>query len=30
MLSHTYRSAAAQPRLLIPVVLVMMYNRWNQ
>ncbi|CAO2183300.1 unnamed protein product [Urochloa humidicola] len=26
---ETVRSAAAQPRLLIPVVLVMMYNRWN-
>ncbi|KAL5656001.1 hypothetical protein ACJX0J_035320, partial [Zea mays] len=27
---ETVKSAAAQPRLLIPVVLVMMYNRWNQ
>ncbi|KAL6614753.1 hypothetical protein ACP70R_037023 [Stipagrostis hirtigluma subsp. patula] len=27
---ETVRSAAAQPRLLIPVVLVMMYNRWNE
>lgn len=27
---HAYRSAAAQPRLLIPVALVMMYNRWNE
>lgn len=26
---ETIKSAAAQPRLLIPVVLVMMYNRWN-
>ncbi|PUZ55403.1 hypothetical protein GQ55_5G209200 [Panicum hallii var. hallii] len=26
---ETVKSAAAQPRLLIPVVLVMMYNRWN-
>ncbi|KAL6845304.1 hypothetical protein ACP4OV_024799 [Aristida adscensionis] len=27
---ETVRSAAAQPRLLIPVALVMMYNRWNE
>ncbi|KAK3161545.1 hypothetical protein QOZ80_1BG0078440 [Eleusine coracana subsp. coracana] len=27
---ETVKSAAAQPRLLIPVVLVMTYNRWNQ
>uniref|UniRef100_A0A0A9EPZ8 CGL160/ATPI domain-containing protein n=1 Tax=Arundo donax TaxID=35708 RepID=A0A0A9EPZ8_ARUDO len=27
---ETVKSAAAQPRLLIPVVLVMMYNRWNE
>ncbi|TVU35579.1 hypothetical protein EJB05_17477, partial [Eragrostis curvula] len=26
---ETVKSAAAQPRLLIPVVLVMAYNRWN-
>ncbi|KAG8055893.1 hypothetical protein GUJ93_ZPchr0001g30072 [Zizania palustris] len=26
---ETVKSAAAQPRLLIPMVLVMMYNRWN-
>lgn len=23
------KGAAAQPRLLVPVVLVMIYNRWN-
>lgn len=27
---ETVKSAAAQPRLFIPVVLVMMYNRWNE
>uniref|UniRef100_A0A0E0N0L6 CGL160/ATPI domain-containing protein n=1 Tax=Oryza rufipogon TaxID=4529 RepID=A0A0E0N0L6_ORYRU len=27
---ETVKSAAAQPRLLIPVALVMMYNRWNE
>ncbi|XP_062206477.1 protein CONSERVED ONLY IN THE GREEN LINEAGE 160, chloroplastic [Phragmites australis] len=27
---ETVKSAAAQPRLLIPLLLVMMYNRWNQ